>query len=247
MLPLTIYASTTCEDTALVTDRPQVLGVPFAIRYRQDDKDVDDVLKRWNGGNLVTPTLVFGNEELAAAEPTVQKLEEILSEAGYIVEPPKATEVRGALKNQRLPNFTLPATNGTDLTLYKLRKRAVLFFAHAADERVCQGYARQLTRQRQEFDEYNAQPLLILRDSIENLGAWAKEFANGYAALADAEGKTKARYATELGLSASDVFLVVLDTYYAPRAYSVAADAGGLIAPSEVFSWLRLLDCECDE
>ncbi|HZQ11106.1 MAG TPA: redoxin domain-containing protein [Anaerolineae bacterium] len=250
MLPLTMYSSETCEDTALVRDRLRALGISFDEHTRQNDARVDEILAKWNHNQLVTPTLVFGDDQMAIAEPTLKELEETLREAGYEFQAPRALEIRDERKNQRLPNFTLPATNGADVTLYQLRgKRAVLFFAHTASERICQGYARQLTmsNHRALFEEYNALPLLILPTELETARSWAHAFAHEYPALADVDGRAKQRISKVLGVDASNVLLVILDAYCAPRAYSSATDAGGLIAPSEIMEWLRLIDCECDE
>jgi peroxiredoxin len=157
--------------------------------------------------------------------------------------------MRGALKNARLPNFTLASSHGDAVTLYKLRgrKRAVLFFVDDASDRAGQGYARQLTNHRELYDEYNALPLPIVRAAVDATKQWAHEFARGYAALSDADGGVKQKYAALLNVNPSDALLVILDSFCAPRALSHAPNAGGLIAPSEISSWLRLMDCECDE
>jgi peroxiredoxin len=247
-LPITLYGSTTCEDSALVRDRLRVLGIPYENRNREDDLAIDAELARWNQGNHVTPTLVFGNEQLILSEPSLEQLEDALREAGYTIACPLATEVRDARKNSRAPNFTLASTTGDQVTLYNLRrKRPVLFFAHAHDERICQGYARQLTNQRAAFDEYEATPLLVVPNGIVEARAWAEQFAREYPALADPGGRVHKQYAEFFGVDATGVLLVVLDSFFAPRVYSAAPEAGGLVAPGEVTGWLRLLDCECDE
>lgn len=249
MLPLTLYGSYTCEDTALVCDRLRALGVPFLRYYREDEPRVNDLIARWNKGNLVTPTLVFGDEAIILAEPTLEELESALRAAGYAFQPPRAVEIRNERRNQRAPNFTLTATNGKQVTLYRLpgRKRGVIFFAHPPDERICQGYMRQLTRLRAAFDEYHALPLLVVPAALEDAQRWAHEFARGYPALADSAGRVKQQYANYLNVDAGMVFLVILDSYSAVRAISFAPESGGLIAPYEIAAWLRLLDCECDE
>lgn len=248
-LPLFVYGSATCEDTALVTARLRALDIPFALHQREEDSNVEAILEKYNHGNRVTPTLVLGNEEIIFAEPTLEKLQERLTEAGYIFTAPRATEIRGALKNQRAPNFTLPATRGDAFTLYNLRrhKRAVLFFVDDSNDRASQGYARQLTQRPDAFEDFNALPVPLVRADLETTQAWAHEFARGHMALADPNGSVKEKYAALFGIDVSDALLVILDSYYAPRAISNARDAGGLITPDEIQSWLRLLDTECDE
>lgn len=248
-LPVQVYGSATCEDTALARDRLDALKVPYVYHSKEDDPRVNELLVKWNKGQAVTPTIVLGDDAAMVAEPSIEELEGVLTQAGYALQPPQAVEILDNRKNQRMPNFTLPAANGENVTLFQLpgRKRPVLFFAHAADERVCQGYARQLTQLRALYEEYNALPLLILPDDVARLAAWAHEFANGYPVLADVGGQVKQKYASALSADPNKVLLVILDAYCAPRAYASAADAGGLIAPSEIVNWLRLMDCECDE
>src|SRR5581483_5165775 len=112
MIPLTVYGSLTCEDTALAEDRLRALGIPYTARYRESDRGVDEILARWNRGNLVTPTLFVGDNPPPLAEPTLEQLEEALRAAGLVFQTPRAVELRGERKNQRLPNFTLPASDG---------------------------------------------------------------------------------------------------------------------------------------
>lgn len=248
-LPLVIYGSLVCEDTAIVTARLRALNIPFTLRYTEQDPKVISILEAYNHGSRVTPTLVFGDDAIVMAEPSLAELETQLVLAGYTFDPPHGTEIRGERKNQRLPNFTLPSSAGREVTLYQLpgRKRAVLLFLQDAADRVGQGYARQLTNERALYDEYSAVPIPILSADIQTTQEWAHEFARGYAALADQNGKVKSRYAQEFGLESTGPLLVILDSFYAPRVVSHASDAGGLISPAEVTGWLRLLDNECDE
>jgi peroxiredoxin Q/BCP len=248
-LPLVIYGSTACEDTAIVTARLRAVSIPFTMRYVEEDAQVNSILEKYNNGSRVTPTLVFGDDNIVVAEPSLEQLEMLLGKAGYNFCTPGGTEIRGEMKHRRMPNFTLPSSSGTDLTLYKLprRKRAVLLFVPDSKDRVGQGYVRQLTNERALFDEYNALPIPILAADMETTREWAREFARGYAALSDKNGDTKTKYAGALDLQRVEVLLVILDAFCVPRVISHADDAGGLIAPGEVTSWLRLLDYECDE
>lgn len=248
-MKLDVYGSVTCEDTALVRAQLRALQIPFTDFNREHDAGVNEILARYNNGNLVTPTLVFGDDAFVLAEPSPEQLHETLRAAGFEFQAPRAVEIRGELKNARLPNFTLPASHGDAVTLYKLRgqKRAVLFFVDGVHDRISQGYARQFTNHRELFDEYNALPLPIVRADVDATKEWAHEFARGYAALSDADGSVKQKYAAALNVDPSDALVVILDAFCAPRALSHAPNAGGLIAPNEITSWLRLIDCECDE
>jgi peroxiredoxin len=249
MMKLSVYGSTTCEDTALVRARLRALNIPFASFDREEDARVDAVLEKWNHGNRITPTLIFGADEIVIAEPSIEMLEDTLRRAGYAFETPRAVSVGGERKNQRMRNFTLPASDGATVTLYKLGRgrRAVVLFVDDVNDRASQGYARQVTQPRADLEYYNAVPLFVVHADLETTTRWAHEFARGYAALSDADGRVHPQFAADLGVNVSDALLVILDAYCAPRAFSFAPNAGGLIAPNEILEWLRLLDCECDE
>lgn len=248
-LPLVVYGSTACEDTALAIARLRALDIPFTLHNRETDSDVAPLLEKYNHGAHSTPTLVLGKDEVVFTEPTLEELETNLRGAGYRFETPRAIEIRGAMKNQRVPNFTLPSSNGGNVTLYKLGgfKRAVLFFVNDPKERASQGYARQLTSRADEFQAFNALPLPVVAADAETTKHWAHEFARDCPALSDRDASVNKKYAALFNLDPVDALLLILDSYCAPRALSHAPDAGGLISPTEILEWLRLLDCECDE
>ncbi len=253
MLPLIIYGGQTCEDTALVRAHLWALGIPFTERDVEDAPEARAVIERWNNGQVVTPTLIFGNDQIVMSEPALEQLDEALHQAGYEFKLPRAVEFP-ELALLPAPDFTLQASDGGEVQLSRLRGRnkAVLFFAHAADCRVCQGYARQLTNHPGEFAEYESALFLIVPGNVEIASVWADAFARGYAALADEGGEVKQKYAEYFHASvpsadAHGVFVLILDQYTAPRAGSFAADAGGLITPREILDWLHLLDSECAE
>ena len=124
MLPITFYSSLTCEDSALARDRLRSLRIPFTEERREDDPIVDVILARWNRGTLVTPTVVFGDDEIVISEPTLEQLEETLREAGYKFEAPRAVEFHEERASRPAPNFTLNASDGREVQLSKLRAQA---------------------------------------------------------------------------------------------------------------------------
>ena len=70
--PIAVLGPTTCEDTAIVTSRLGALGVPFG----DVDIDADPAAARrvasLNHGNLVTPTVIEGDDAAVQAEPTLE-------------------------------------------------------------------------------------------------------------------------------------------------------------------------------
>jgi hypothetical protein len=77
------------------------------IPYREVDVDLDswarDQLSKLVRGRVSTPTLVFGDRALIAVEPSPRELDELLSAAGYTVEPPATVVYHGSLASLRVP------------------------------------------------------------------------------------------------------------------------------------------------
>ncbi len=251
-LPITIYGSHLCEDTAFVRDRLLTLGIPFSEHDKEDGIRVQQMLDRYSRGSPHTPTIVLGDDKQVLIEPTVQELESALSTGGYSVHIPNVVQFDTQLSGRPAPDFDLPSTAGDEFELGQLRgwRRSVLFFAHDHSCRVCQGYARQITSMTQ-WSEMETRLLIVLQDNVERSRHWAEEFAADATVLADSDGTVKARFAAYFASTLSSrpegTMTLVLDRYTAPRVGSFASDAGGLIAPHEIDSWLHLLDYECDE
>ncbi len=248
-----VYGSHTCEDTALVRDRLLALNVPFTEHDKEDSPRIQELLEEHGRGSLRTPTIVIGDDHDALVEPSLEELEESLTGAGHVLVPPKAVQFEKPLANRPAPNFSLATSKGGRLELGQLRgrKRSVLFFAHDHACRVCQGYAKQLAARQAQYAEYDARLLNVLQDDEERAAQWAEEFAHGSDVLADGEGSVKQLYAAyfadALRTRPDGAFVLILDLFTAPRAGSFAGDAGGLVSPKEIASWLQLLDFECDE
>ena len=158
-------------------------------------------------------------------------------------------EITDARREQRAPNFTLCATNGLDVTLYKFagRKRAVLYFPVSARDKASQMYARNLAALRADWDDADAVFLPILDCDAETARAWAEENARGYAVLMDAEGRVREKYFRYFETELAHALLVLLDVYCAPLVISRAPQANALMPPTELPKWLNVLVCACSE
>ena len=252
-IPITIYGSHTCEDTAIARDRLRALDIPFVERDKEDDPGVLATLEKYGKGSAHTPTIVFGGDQAVLIEPSIEQLESALRTSGYAFTAPQANQFGAVFSSRVAPDFKLPSTRGGQLELGQLRgsRRAVVFFAHSPSCRVCQGFARQLAKKSGEYQEAEARLLVVLQSDIEQARKWNEDTGIDVETLADADGAIKRKYADYFG-SALDVHpegtsLLILDRFTAPRAGSAARDAGGLMSPHEVGEWLRLLECECDE
>jgi mycoredoxin len=247
MEPLVIYGQTTCEDTAVTRSRLNALGVP----YREIDIDLDpdarDQLLELGGGRLSTPMLVFGDRTLIAVEPSPRELDELLSAAGYVVEPPAAVAYHGSVASRRLPLRTLPQVAGGDFSLESIsgRLQAAIFFAHGSTCLACYGYAKRLARQREALAEERAIPIVVVGSELAAASSWLHEIRGDIVILADAANAWKSAVIGALDEASGQTAMIVVDRFAAPRAGSFASEAGGLIAPAEATDWLRFLALEC--
>ncbi len=247
--PIVVLGSATCEDTAIVTSRLRALGVPF----RDVDIDAHPAAARrvasLNGGHRVTPTVIAGDDATVLAEPTLETLGELLAAARYDVGPPRATDYHGELTTRSIPVRHLEVVGGGRFSLEQLRGRrqVALFLGHGPGCLACFGYARQLARRHEAFTEADGLPLIVVAGDTDAATGWRHEIDDAVKILADPDGNWKGAVAADVGATAGDAILVLLDRFGAPRAGSVAEEAGGLIDPSEAVEWLGFLALECPE
>lgn len=241
-LPITMYGSYTCQDTALARDRLRTLRVPFKQVMREDDVQVTEILAKHNAGVPVTPTLVFGDDEMVIAEPTIEQLEEMLIKAGHTFAAPQAKTLRA---QHYAPDLTqLPAyrSNAAGPRIARPQK-IVVFFAHSEGCRVCQGYAKQLAAHLAEIAECGAPLQIVLQAHSNDLEKWSKEFAPNVEMLADVDGALKRTYADylpdDLDARRGGTWLVILDREEVPRVGVYGSDAGGLITPTQITQGLK--------
>ncbi len=249
-LPILVLGSTTCEDTAVTRSRLRALGVPFDEVAVDRDPAAAARVAALNGGHRVTPTVVFGDEAMVVAEPTLERLDQLLAEAGYDHELPAAVEFHGDLVERAIPLRALPAVGGEALALGRFRgsSQVALFLAHGPECLACLGYARQLSQRAEDLTDADAKAVVVVGGEPGDATDWREQLDARTAVAADPGAAWKQLVAAHIGARADDAILLILDRFLAPRAGSWAADAGGLITPSAAVDWLRftLLDCpEC--
>lgn len=247
-VPIVVLGSATCEDTAIVASRLRAIGVPF----RNVDIDADPAAAQRvvsvNHGHRVTPTVIFGDDATVLAEPTLELLGKRLTAAGFDVEPPRAVDYNCELTARSIPVRHLDDERGGPFSLEQLRGRSqvALFLAHGAECLACYGYARQLTRRGEAFAEADGLPLIVIAGDPAESG-WRHGIDDAVTILGDPDGAWKRDVATCIGAHAGDAILVLLDRFGAPRAGSMAEEAGGLIDPAAAVDWLQFLAQECPE
>ena len=247
-LPLVMYGSYTCEDTAFTRDRLRTLRVPFKESMKEDAPQVGEILAKYNSGSPRTPTLVFGDSqaEIVIAEPTIEQLEETLTKAGYTFDAPKAQTLptrHHAPDLTTLPAFRSDAISGE--TVGRPGKIVVLF-AHSEGCRVCQGYTKQIVARVNEFRDRDAHLRIVLHTDLKSAENWAKEFAPGIEIRADDDGAMKREFADylpdQLDVRPGGAWLLILDRDEMPRLGVYGPDAGGLISPTQIIQCLTEWD-----
>ncbi len=251
-LPVVVLGTSWCEDTALVRSRLLALGVPFVEHDVEADPAAGRRIRELNGGAQATPTVVFGDAERVVAEPSLERLGELLSGAGWAVQPPTAEQYRAPITERPIPIPPRSAANIGDGSIEALRGRrqVALFLAHDAGCLACFGYARQLGSRSDALAAANAVSVVVVRSTPEAAGEWRDSLDDSIVLVADPDGSWRNAIAGQAGITtaaADDVALVILDRWHAPRAGSVAPEAGGLIDPSEAVRWLEFVEIECPE
>ncbi len=95
--------------------------------------------------------------------------------------------------------------------------------------------------------EADGLPLIVVADDTVAAAGWRHGIDDAVTILADPDGGWKGAVAAHVGGTAGDAILLLLDRFGAPRAGSMAAEAGGLIDPSDAVERLRFLALECPE
>src|SRR5882724_8715949 len=97
---------------------------------------------------------------------------------------------------QPAPAFTLPASNGTTISLddFKNKKTVVLFFYPKADTPGCTTEACGFRDALADYDQANIALLGISPDPLDAVEAFAKKFHLNYPLLADADHLIAEKY-----------------------------------------------------
>ncbi len=248
---ITVHGAATCEDTAISRSRLDALGVAYAyVDIDEDAAAAAEVLRL--EGRRVTPTVVRAAAGAIAehvAEPPIERVDALARAAGATIEPPTGEQLHGAVITSPVPFRTLPAVGGGTFSLASLRGRraGALFFAHGSACLACFGYAKQLARQAPGLDEADADPVVVVPGDADDAMLWAHELPTGTTLVADPDSAWRREVAGALGRPAEGVLLVLTDRFAAPRVVSAAADAGGLVSPSEAASWVAFVALDCPE
>jgi peroxiredoxin len=158
-------------------------------------------------------------------------------------------EITDERRKRRVPNFTLPAVSGLDVTLYKYagRKRPVLFFPVSLEDEASGLFARNMTAMRESLDEADAVFLPIVRGDTEAVKRWAAENAKGATVLNDEDGRVRQKYFEYFEVGTSEALLVLLTIYCEPIAIAHSANAAELMGPGELSKWLNMVMFACSE
>ncbi len=161
----------------------------------------------------------------------------------------KMIEVTDERRKRRVPNFTLPAVSGLDVTLYKYagRKRPVLFFPISTEDESSKLFARNLTAMREPLDEADAVLLAVLTGTADAVKEWATENAKGATVLNDAEGKIRQKYLEYFEVGTNEALFVLLTLYCEPIATAHGSDASELMRPGEMSQWMNMVMFACSE
>ncbi len=233
---ISMYGRETCEDTILARDRLRRYGVAVTAFDVEADHEAARRVEAWNGGNRVTPT--FDIEGRIVAEPSLDRLDDLLRDAGYDIRSPSlrapASEP-GTGRPSALPERVIATTAGAILEPDALLgRRQALFFAHGPDCLACRGYARALVATVQpSFAVLSAGPAVAER--------WLHGEAELPAdrVLVDENGAWRTALEGRGGVRHGDAFVALVDADGSIELVSDADEAGGLVAAAVAGEWVR--------
>ena len=245
---MTVFGAPDCEDSAVSRSRLDATQVPYRYIDVEADAGAARYVESLNAGSRSTPTVVVGAEAIVEAEPSLERLDSLVLEAG--VEPHRPTAERwfGERSARSLPIRRLPGTDG-EFSLAQLRGRrfGTLLFVHHVRCLACLGYAVQLGRQAARIGEARGSIVVVIPDDDSRGGKWQRHLPSEVTVVGDPGGEWKRAVTTRLEVPDASALLVVTDRFGAPRVGSWAEEAGGLITPAEVAPWVEFFELECPE
>ena len=248
-LSLVVLGTSWCEDTALVRSRLRAIGVPFTEHDVETDAAAGARIREFNDGAQVTPTVVLGDGARVIAEPSLEQLGELLAGGGWQVRAPTATQYHAPVTELPIPQPPGTAEVFGEPAIDRLRGRrqVALFLAHGADCLACFGYARQLARQAEAMAAADGVAVVVVRAARAAAHEWRDSLDDSVVLIADRDEAWARAISARIGFGADEAAVLVLDRWQAPRAGSVAAEAGGLIDPTDAVRWLEFVELECPE
>jgi peroxiredoxin len=140
-----------------------------------------------------------------------------------------------------VPVFDLPAAGGQRVMTwnYKGRKNLVILFVLSILDEL-QEQLKALVNQYSEFQERNAEIIVVSQDNIEALNQLSKELGLPFPLVSDVDGSVTDKY-TSTGSAA-----FVIDRYGELYAQSTPADEGPLDY-EQMLDWLQLIELQCPE
>jgi hypothetical protein len=239
--PITVFGRTTCEDTAIVRDRLRALAVPFNDIDLDLDAEATRLVESLNDGNRVTPTLLFGGTGSVLREPSLDTLDRRLVDDGWPILRPPHSAFAGTPSSSPLPVGTLLDAAGEPYPLTDggggRQGGLTIFFAHAADCRVCSGYARQLAAVRPQLAKAGMQAFVVIPGGPAVAANWRAESTDKVPMVADDGGHWKAAVAghmAAIGALPTGAIILAIGRDLSPRIGSASTDAGGLGTPLEL-------------
>ena len=245
---MTVFGAPDCEDSAVSRSRLDATRVPYRYVDLDEDAGAARYVESLNEGSRSTPTVVVGAEEIVEAEPSLERLDALVAEAGLHHRRPAAERWFGERSARALPMRPLPTPDG-QFSLADLRGRrfGALLFGHHVRCLPCLGYAVQLGRQAARIAEASGSIVVVVPDDDSRGGKWQRHLPSEVTVAGDPGGDWKRAVATRLEIPDTSALIVVTDRFGAPRAGSRAEEAGGLITPAEVAPWVEFFELECPE
>jgi hypothetical protein len=247
---LVVYGAAGCEDTAVVRSRLAHLGVLHHAVDVDADPAADALVRRLNGGDRVTPTLVRHGASIA--EPSLEQLDRLLLAIQPELRLPAGDQLYGDVTARPVPLRALVRSTPAGPAAYHAetlrgRREVALFLAHDAACLACLGYARQLALRLPEQTSGSPEVMIVVPDTPQRLEAWHHALSERVVLVADEDGAWASEVRRRVGLGPDVAAVVLLDRYLAPRVRSVAPEAGGLIGAADALEWLEYLAVECGE
>ncbi len=153
-------------------------------------------------------------------------------------------------KHHNVPDFHLPATDGSLKTIsyFKQRSNVVLYFFEKADCNSCQAKLKTFKSKAKRFDDLNTIVFAISSEPIEKLKKLKSDLELPFELLSDADLKVSTIY-TYKKKEVSEVVpsIFVIDKFNSLRDQVIVHKDEGLPSIQEIIRLLLAIEIECPE
>ncbi len=150
---------------------------------------------------------------------------------------------------QRMPDFSLVASDGLPVrtSKYRGRRNLVLAFVDGTGCDPCRGWLSNMAGDYEEVLRHEAQVLVVVHGSLDDAGEVKRANNLPFPVLADVDGAVHRRVGAVTPGGQPAMAVYVVDRFGEIFNVSRTGEGDTVPAPEEVLDWLQFIEIQCPE